>query len=77
MCPEGRGGDRSRSRTQRGPPATPEAPENRTGDVTPECGFGTHLDTIDFLAMSPWARRGPGVPTPVRRDQTPALEHHP
>eukprot|EP00969_Alexandrium_andersonii_P111667 4931737-Alexandrium_andersonii.AAC.1 len=60
MDPVGRGGDRSRSPTQRGPPARRESPNSLRG-AGPECGLGTRVDSESvFSGMNRAERRGPG-----------------
>eukprot|EP00969_Alexandrium_andersonii_P336942 14893040-Alexandrium_andersonii.AAC.1 len=70
MDPDGRGGDRSRSCTQRGPPAQPEAPNTRTGARGPECGPGTRADTSVFCNMSRVRASGPGESTHAHADRS-------
>eukprot|EP00969_Alexandrium_andersonii_P124625 5508755-Alexandrium_andersonii.AAC.1 len=71
MDPDGRGGDRSRSPTLRGPPARPEAPSAPRGSTEPERGPGTHLDTRVFTHMNREGTGGPGAPPSPHADQHP------
>eukprot|EP00969_Alexandrium_andersonii_P047276 2074377-Alexandrium_andersonii.AAC.1 len=69
MDPDGRGDDRSRSHTQRGPPAQLEAPDTRTGKRGPECGLGTRANPSVFCSMSRVYTSGPGELAHVHADR--------
>eukprot|EP00969_Alexandrium_andersonii_P089122 3933500-Alexandrium_andersonii.AAC.1 len=67
MDPVGRGDDRSRSPTPRGPLARQEAPHSSEG-AGPECGLGARVDIeIVFSSMNRAERRGPGESAHARK----------